>query len=255
MDSVIILFISIVLVIFTVIGIKGGRWLWQRLSSSLVFDEGIPKYIKMIGLGFLLSLAVILLLGFYILADGGEVIIRRVTEACTALMYFVAVYNAGYLLSIYSIQKDSGFDKHSLEKEPERMSFSAFTPDPKTLKIFGIVIGVWIPFSIILSIYAFDGVSDIRFYYLVSSIIGAAVGWTFWENLKQTGMIHGPFLKLLKIFSVIFELVVALIVVFGLWIQFTANRSLEYPLMLIYLLLFYLMGAYFLGLLIEVMKR
>ena len=81
------------------------------------------------------------------------------------------------------------------------------------------------------------------------------MGWVFWEHLKETNILTGEFLKVLKRFSIIFEIPLVILMVLGIYSNLVINSLIDRILLISYLLLFYLMATYFIGLLLEIINK
>ncbi|MBD3350799.1 MAG: hypothetical protein GF364_04855 [Candidatus Lokiarchaeota archaeon] len=242
------------MVIFTLIGLIGGRWLWQRLSSSSIFVKGIPSYIKLIGIVAISIFFLILVIGFKFFFSENEIQIGNIVGTCTRLMFFITAYNAGYLLSIWQ-EKSKEKAKNTLEYKNLSEKLFEFKIKKKPVITFILFIIIWIAASSFIIYLIYNNLENSIYFYTISAGVGFAIGWVFWEHLKQTKELFGSFLESLKLVSIIFELVVIVILVIGMWIEYTGLKEFYKYALLGYLLLFYLMGAYFLGLLVETFKK
>lgn len=246
-SDLLISMILYLLVILTYIGIKGGSWLWVRLASSPSFKKGIPWYIKMIGLIAISIFMVILVGGVKIFLVNNPYQINRIIDAGTKLMFFLAFYNIGYLISIWNLKIGSVESKN-----PLNVSFKI----KKRLTILVIsIILIWIILSLIIG-FSIDRIwfSDI-FKYLAMAGISLGLGWIFWQHLKELNMLSGTFLKYLKLFSILFEIPIIILTILGIYFMNAGLTLYNQFLLLGYLLLFYLITMYFIGLLYETIKK
>ncbi|MCP4760766.1 MAG: hypothetical protein GY870_03225 [archaeon] len=244
LTNIILLLVIYFMIPLTFFGVIGGRWLWEQLASSDIFRSGIPIYVKSVGFVAIAIFLIFILEGFYIYLIEENAIIIQIVQSGTQLMYFVAVYNIGYLISIWNPtveEKKDGEIEFKLKKKLNLQVLSC--------------ISIWILLSFIISIIITQNFTSILFLYLATGGAGMAIGWIVWEHLKETDMLSGEFLKTLKILSIGFEIPVILLFILGFIADFLQIDEFYRLILLGYILIFYLMVVYFLGLLIEVIKK
>lgn len=243
----IILFSVIYLMIpLTVFGIWGGIWLWKELANSDYFKKGVPIFAKIFGIVAVVIFFVFIGVGFYLCYFGDPALIMSIVDMGTKLMFFVAVYNVGYLISIWKPFESGNQEKTGFKIQKKKSLFTI------------IAISAWAGISVLLTftlfMYMFSNYLTILLYLVVGGL-ALGLGWIFWEHLKETNMLSGDFLKMLKILSIVFEAPVILLTVLGMISGVLQDIFLFRIILLIYLLLFTLMAGYFLGLIIEVVKN
>ncbi len=243
----IILFSVIYLMIpLTIFGFWGGIWLWEQLATSDYFKKGAPIIAKVVGTVAIATIFFFIVAGFYLCYFGDIALIISIVNLGTMLMFFVAIYNVGYLISIWKPFESGNKDK------------SGFKIQKKKSLILIIVVCAWILFSLLLTFTIFISITGNYFTILIYFVIGGVapgVGWIFWEHLKETNLLSGDFLKTLKILSITFEAPVILLTILGFISNFLQDIFLFRIILLIYLLLFQLMVGYFIGLISQVLKN
>ena len=225
-------------------GIHGGIWLWKEMASSDLFKHGVPIYVKIFGIVALAIFFIFIGMGFYMFYFGDIGFIQQLVHQGTILMIFAVFYNIGYLISIFMKPAEDIDDKESGFKIKVKLSFI-------TLGIMGVyVITCFFIFFVLTQEFLSLG-------FICFGLAGAAlcIGWIFWEHLKESKAISGDFFKLLKVLSVIFEIPIIILMVLGIITNFIPHSSLFRFTLLGYLLLFYLMAAYFIGLMAETIKK
>jgi len=242
-----ILFSVIYLMIpLTVFGIWGGIWLWKELANSDYFKKGTPIFAKIFGVVAIVIFFVFIGAGFYLCYFGDQALIISIVDLGTKLMFFVAVYNVGYLVSIWKPFEGEGQDKAGFKIQKKKSLYTL------------IAIGAWAGISLILTftlfIYMYSDYLTLL-QYLIMGGLALGLGWIFWEHLKETNMLSGDFLKMLKFLSLLFEAPVILLTVLGLVSNVLQDIFLFRIILLIYLLLFQLMAGYFIGLISQVIKN
>lgn len=218
----------------------------------------------MIGIIAILIFVIILAGGLKIYLVNDSTQINGIIDIGTKLMFFVAFYNLGYLISIWNIKKEitpssnpnENLDEKSEEKNKPKSRLNFPFKIKKRLSIIVIsMICIWIVISLFIA-YSIDGIwfSNL-FKYLATAGIGVGLGWIFWEHLKESNMLSGDFLKNLKLFSVLFEIPIIIFTILGIYFVKEGLTQYNQYLLLGYLLLFYLMATYFMGLLYETLKK
>ena len=226
------------------LGILGGKWLWKELTSSEIFKSGVPLVVKIIGSMVLLILFVFIGIGFFLFYNGEETLVRQIVQQGTILMLYIAFYNIGYLISIWK----------PLEN-PIESEKATFKIKKKLSLIVLIVIIIYVLSCFVILLFITGEMFSIFFQYMALGGFGLALGWIFWEHLKESDILSGKFLNDLKILSVIFEIPVVIVMILGIISNIIILPLLDKFILLSYLLLFYLMAAYFIGLMSETMKK
>lgn len=244
MTDVIMGIIIFSMILLTVLGYIGGIWLWKELKSSDLFKSGVPLPVKIISpLGFIV-LILFTVSGFFLLYGDNASLIQAIVQQGTNLMIFIASYNVGYLISIWkpALSLENGV-KHQFTIK---------------WKLGFIVIGfimVFIVVMIISSVLFTGMILSREILYITLSVIGTPVGWLFWEHLKETQILKGELLKNLKVLSIIFIFPIIIVSITGIFALAMSDLILFKTVLLTYLLLFQLMTAYFLGLVVEIIKE
>ncbi|MHA1148594.1 MAG: hypothetical protein ACTSR8_10155 [Promethearchaeota archaeon] len=214
------------------------------MSNSDIFNSGVPIYIKIIGF---ISLSIFILFigfGFYLFFTGSNALIHRILEQGTLLMTYAVFYNIGYLISIWKpidvIDSDNNVEFEIKLK--------------LSLWVLGIM-GLYLIVCFFLFFFLTKEFLSIFFVYFSLGGAGLGVGWIFWEHLKETSIFTGKFLRQLKILSIIFEISLIVLMIIGIYSHFVLNSLLDKILLISYLLLFYLIATYFIGLLWEIITK
>ena len=240
-----VLFLTIYIMIWLSIGgIYGGIWLWKEMANSDLFKKGVPIYVKIFGIVVLAIFFLFIGFGFYIFYFGDYLFIQNIVHQGTILMVFVVFYNIGYLISIFLKSAENIEDK-----EPGlniKVKLSVITLG---------VIGVYLILCFIIFLMITQEFVSLGFIYFGLAGAGLGIGWIFWEHLKESKAISGDFFKLLKVLSIIFEIPIILLMLLGIITNFIPHIFLFRFTLLGYLLLFYLMAAYFIGLMAETIKK
>ncbi|NHI91845.1 MAG: hypothetical protein EAX96_05040 [Candidatus Lokiarchaeota archaeon] len=249
----IILTIFIDLIIFPVIyimiwlsigGIYGGIWLWKALMNSGLFKDGVPIYIKLIGIFASAIFLIFIGMGFYLFYFGDLGFMQSIVHQGTILMIFIVFYNIGYLISIFM---KSAENMENME--------SGFKIKIKLSLIVLCVMGIYLISTFMIFFLITQEFFSLGFIYFGLAGTGICIGWIFWEHLKESKAISGDFHKLLKILSIIFEIPIIFLMILGLITNFMPHDFLFRFTLLGYLLLFYLMAAYFIGLMLATIKK
>lgn len=232
------------MILLTLIGVWGGVWLWKELSSANMFESGVPIYVKIIGSMGLVVLIAFVTFGFLIFYQGDQILIRAIIEQGTKLMYFVAIYDIGYLISIWK-----PFD------EKDKSEGSTFKIKTKQVVFTISILTVYLVICFIIIYLITKELFSLIFQYFAIGGVGACLGWIFWEHLKETQVLSGELLKNLKIVSVIFEIPVIFIAIIGIISNILLIPQMDSFVLLCYLFLFYLLVAYFMGLTSQTIKK
>ncbi len=242
-----ILFLSIMYIMFllTIFGIWGGKWLWKQLASSEKFKSGVPIYIKIVGCLAIVIFMVFIISGINLFYNGEASLIREIIQHGTMLMVYITFYDIGYILSIWKPIDDE-----------QKVEQTKFIIKKRLSLIVSIFIAIYILISFFVILFITGEFLSQLFQHVVMGGVGFALGWIFWEHLKETRMLSGKFLKDLKLMSVIFEFPLVFLMVLGLFSVYShSTLTLDKIILLGYILLFYLLAAYFIGLMLEVMKK
>ncbi len=232
------------MIVLSIIGILGGKWLWKALASSDLFKTGIPIYIKIIGCIALVVFLIFIGFGFFLFYSTETDLIRVIIQQGTLLMLFVALYNIGYLISIWFASEK--------KNQNENLKFQI----KWKLSITVIILLILYVFSCFVILLLITGeYLSILFQYMILGGIGIGIGWLFWEHLKEAKILSGKLLKDLKFVSIIFEIPVIIIMILGIISNYLHDVILDKIILLSFLLLFYLISAYFIGLMLEIIKK
>jgi hypothetical protein len=258
--TLIIFFIPFI--VLTYYGIVGGRWLWKSLASSNIFQSKMSIITKLVGIISLGIFFVFIVVGIQIFIISDTASINFIVDNGTKMMFFATFYNIGYLISIRKPTKSITPDKP--QENVSSNGNNRFKFKTKSIKkgllLLGISIGLFGLVDLGLNILFLDNVilqesfNTIKIYFLLGSI-SIFLGWIFWEHLKESNMLVGAFYKMLWKLSIIFEIPVAALTFIGILMSTLQILTMNPYILLGYLLLFQLMWAYFLGLMIETIKK
>jgi hypothetical protein len=241
------LLIIILTVALAIGGFIGGTWLWKKMAESPIWEQ-MRKCVKIIGCGGTTGLfAVVIFLVW-----------RMETQPPEYFRQCIPCINIGpWFLFFYML----GCDASILRPEPEEMK-APHGNEKSTLKfhikwdllrkeLFASTIAIAPAVALLL----FSRIVIQVFEMWVTAAVGFAMGFLFWEHLKETGIVTGPFKRQLAKLCLLTTVVIGCIAGYGVYVDFSAgNPELIQALLVSIMLFFQCMAWYMLALCVVVFR-
>ena len=224
------LLIIILAVALALIGFMGGRWLWQRMAESPIWEQ-IRKYAKIGGpFSASVSFAFVIFLVWKMETQPPE-FFRQCISCINIGSWFLFFYMLGYDASIL---RPGPEEKKSFHRDEESKLRCHIKWDLFKGELFASIIAI-APAVVLLILYRID----IQVFEMwVAGVVGFAMGFFFWEHLKETGILTGAFKHLLLFLSLLTTFVIGFIAGYGIYVDSSAGNPESIRLLLVSIMLF-----------------
>ncbi|MHA1339464.1 MAG: hypothetical protein ACTSO2_05695 [Promethearchaeota archaeon] len=229
-------------------GLKGGIWLWRVLKSVPIFRK-IQKYVNLIAIIGLISISFLIGLMLWNFLNPIQIsteLDRKINILISTLQFSIA-YLLGYDLSIIIPLRNN-------EKELTSSSligdFNFKLYGKRIIIVFFLTYLLSIIIYIINLVFAFIQLNNEMYLVLPLSF---ALGYLFWEHLKQTLIIKGQFkIKLIGL-SLLTTLIVISLLIYSYFAKNSGNETKIKAIFALTALFFHWMFWYFVGLCYEIL--
>ncbi len=224
------LLIIILAVILALAGFIGGIWFWRKMAKSSIW-EAVRKYVKLIGIGGAVgSFAILIFVGSKMETEASE-IYRQWTSCISIVPCFILFYLLGYDASILRPEPEETKNSRRSEKSPLPLHIKwDLLIRELFLSIIAIVPGV--------ALLLFSRIVIQVFEIWVAGVVGFAMGFFFWENLREIGTLTGAFKRQIVILSLITTVVTGFIASYGVYVFFFTENIQSIQIFLVSFMLF-----------------
>jgi len=224
------LLIIILAVILALAGFIGGIWFWQKMAKSPIW-EGMRMYVKLIGTGGAAGLFAMLIFVAWKMETQASEFYRQWTSCISMVSWFFLFYLLGYDSSILRPEPEETKNPHRNEKRPLPLHIKwDLLIRELFLSIIAIVPGV--------ALLLFSRIGIQVFGMWVAGVVGLAMGFFFWENLREIGILTGAFKRQIVILSLVTTVVMGYIASYGVYVSFFAENIQSIQIFLVSFMLF-----------------
>jgi hypothetical protein len=224
------LLIIILAVPLALMGLLGGLWLWQKMAESPIWEQ-IRKWVKIVGLcGTLASFAIVIFLVWMLETQPPE-FFRHVIPPVNIVSWFLYFYMLGYDASILRPEPEDMKAPHGDKKSTLKLHIKWGLLEKE---LFASIIAIAPAVALLL----FSRIGIQVFGMWVAGVLGFAMGFFFWEHLKETGILTGPFKRQLVILSFLTTVVSGCIAGYGVYVGFSAGNPESIKILLVSFMLF-----------------
>lgn len=209
------LLIIIIAVALALIGLLGGIWFWQTMAESPNWEQ-IRRCLKILGPSGALSLFAILISLVWMIETQTTEVIRKFVPAMNIFSWFLCFYMLGYDVSILLPRSEEMKAPHRNEKG----TFKCHIKWDLLRKVLFAIIILIVPAVVLLLL---SKISIYVFGMWVVGVVGFAMGFFFWEHLKEADVITGYFKRWLVILSLLTTVAIGFIAGFGFYVDFSAG--------------------------------
>lgn len=224
------LLIIILAVPIALVGLLGGLWLWQKMAESPIWEQ-IRKWMKIVGLCGTPALFAIVIFLVWMMKTKPPEFFRQFISPINIFSWFLYFYMLGYDASI-------------LRPEPEEMK-APHGDEKSTLKfyikwgllkkaLFACIIAIAPAVTLLL----FSSIDIQVFGMWVAGVVAFAMGFLFWEHLKETGILTGPFKRQLVFLSLLTTVAIGYITGYGVYVGSSAANPESIQILLVSFILF-----------------
>ncbi len=230
MDRALNLLVTILAVILGLTGFIGGIWFWQKMAKSPIW-EGMRKYVKLIGTGGAAGLFAILIFVAWKMEIQALEFYRQWTYSINIVSWFFLFYLLGYNASIFRPEPEEMKNSHQDEKSPLPLHIKwDLLIRELFLSIIAIVPGV--------ALLLFSRIGIQVFGIWVAGVVGFSMGFFFWENLREFGILTGVFKRQTVILSLVTTVVMGYIASYGVYVSFFTESIQSIQIFLVSFMLF-----------------
>jgi len=221
------LLIIIIAVALALMGLMGGMWLWQKMAESPIWGQ-IRKCVKIAGLGGALGfLAIVILLACKMETQPLEYF-RQYISCINIGSWFIFFYMLGYDSSILLSESEEMKPPHANQKSTLNCHIKM---DLLKTELFLGIIAITAAVALLLI--------GLRVFEMwVAGVLGFAMGFFFWEHLKETGILTGTFKRRLVFLSLLTTVVIGNIAGYGIYVDFSAGNLESIHNLLVSIMLF-----------------
>ncbi len=242
------LLIIIVAVVLPLAGLMGGLWLWKKMAESPIWGQ-IRKFVKIVGVVSTPVLFAIVIFLVWMMKTQPPEDFRPYISCINIGCWFFFCYMLGYNASI--LLPESKEKKHPHGNEKNTWKYHIKWDLLRAELILGILA---IAPAVALFLFSWR---EIQFFEMwVAVVVGFAVGFFFWEHLKETGILTGSFKRQLVILSLFTTVVILGIWFYGVYVDYSGGNPESIQTLLVCIILFFAcMAGYMLALCIVVFRR
>ena len=241
------LLIIILAVPLALMGLLGGLWLWQKMAESPIWEQ-MRKYVKIVGLCGTPALFAIVIFLVWMMKTKPPEFFRQFISPINILSWLLFFYMLGYDASILRAEPEEMKAPHGNEKSTLKFYIKW---DLLKKELFACIIAIAPAVALLLL-----SSIDIKVFGMwVAGVVAFAMGFLFWEHLKETGILIGPFKHQLAILSVVTTIAIGYIAGYGVYVDFSTGNSGSIRTLLLSLMLFIeCLAWYMLGLCVVVFR-
>jgi hypothetical protein len=241
------LLVIILAVALALLGLIGGMCFWEKMAESAIWEQ-IRKCVKIVGLGGppVLFATVIFLL--WKMETQPPEFFRQYIFRMNIGSWFVLFYLLGYDASILRLKPQDPKNPHGKEKRPApcHLKWDLFKKE-----LYASIIAI-VPAG---ALWLFSRIGIQAFGMWVAGVVGFAMGFFFWEHLKETGIFTGTFRRVVVILSLVTTAAIGYIAGYGLHVDFSAANPESIRTLLVSIILFFeCMAWYMIGLCVVVFR-
>ncbi len=241
------LLIIILAIALALAGLMGGMWLWQKMAESPIFAQ-MRGYVKIAGLCGVPVLSAIVIFLVWTMKTQPPEFFRPYISCINIGCWYFFCYMLGYDASIL-------FPESKGKKPPHGNGQNGLKCHIKwdllkTESILGIIA---IAPAVALFLFSWR---QIQFFEMwVAVVVGFALGFFFWEHLKETGILTGSLKRQLVILSLFTTVVILGIWFYGVYVDSSGGNPGSIQTLLVCIVLFTAcMAGYMIALCIVVFR-
>jgi hypothetical protein len=225
------LLIIILAVVLALVGLMGGLWLWGKMAESQSFPQ-IRRCLKIVGLcGASLLFAFVILLVWKMETQPLE-FFRQYISCINILSWWVSFYMLGYDASILRPEPKEMKAPHGNGKSTMKFHIKW---DLLKKELFATIIAIGL--AVVLLLFSMISIQVFKMW--VASVVGSAMGFSFWEHLKETFIFTDTFKHWLVILSLVTTVAIGCIAGYGVYVGFSAWNPASTTILLVSTILFY----------------
>ncbi len=224
------LLIIILAVPLALMGLLGGLWLWQKMAESPIWAQ-IRKWMKIVGLCGTPALFAIVIFLVWMMKTKPPEFFRQFIFPINILSWLLYFYMLGYDASILRPEPEEMKAPHKNEKNTLKFYIKW---DLLKKELCGCIIAIAPAVALLL----FSGMDIHVFGMWVAGVVAFAMGFLFWEHLKETGILTGPFKRQLVILSLLTTVAIGYIAGYGVYIGSSAGNPESIQILLVSFMLF-----------------
>jgi len=242
------LLIIILAVALAVVGFMGGTWFWQEIAESPIWKQ-VQIYVKIVGLcGATVSLAILIFL-FWRMKTQPMEYFRQLISYINVGSWFLSFYMLGYDASIFHPEPEENKVLHGNEKSAVEFHIKW---DLLRKELFASIAAI-APAAGLLLIHGID-IQLFRMW--VASVVGFAMGFFFWEHLKESGILKGTFKYQLILLSLLTTIAIGSIAGYGIYVDLSVANPESIQTLLMSIMLFTeCMAWYMVGLCVVAFRK
>jgi hypothetical protein len=224
------LLIIILAVPLALMGLLGGLWLWQKMAESPIWEQ-IRKWMKIVGLCGTPALFAIVIFLVWKMETKPPEFFRQFISPINILSWLLYFYILGYDASILRPEPEEMKAPHGNEKSTLKFYIKW---DLLKKELFGCIIAIAPAVALLL----FSNIDIQVFVMWVAGVVAFAMGFLFWEHLKETGILTGPFKRQLVILSLLTTVAIGYISGYGVYVGSSAANPESIQILLVSFMLF-----------------
>jgi hypothetical protein len=225
-----VLLIIILAIALALGGLMGGMWLWQKMAESPIWEQ-MRKYVKIVGLGGASGLFAIVIFLVWKMVTQPPEYFRQCISCINIGPWFLFFYMLGCDASILCPEPEEMKAPHGNEKSTLKFHLKW---DLLKKELLASIIAIAPAVALLL----FSKIGIQVFEMWVAGVVGFAMGFFFWEHLKETGILTGPFKRQLAILCLLTTVVIGCIAGYGVYVDFSAGNPESIRTLLVSIMLF-----------------
>ncbi len=216
--------------VLALVGLIGGLWLWQKMAETPIWEQ-IRKWMKIVGLCGTPALFAIVILLVWKMETQPPEFFRQCIPCINIVSCFLFFYILGYDTSILRSEPKENKLPNGNEKGTLKFHIKW---DLLKKELFACIIAIAPAVALLL----FSSINIQVFGMWVAGVVAFAMGFLFWEHLKETGILTGTFKRQLVISSLLTTVAIGYIAGYGVYVGSSAANPESIQILLVSFMLF-----------------